>query len=163
MDLGCHAGAGSAARNQDATCPAHCYYHYWQSLHGVHFDLAITFWFFLQNLRYIWWFTWKRPWIHIRKACTNWWKQNLASTCIGTYGDNLVTEDFKISSPALVPAGQRDAQLSTVVATSVPRGIAIAMLEFSNWRTWHKLGRQAPSQCCQVTFSLINYCVICNY
>lgn len=129
---------------------------------GLHFDLAIAFWFFL-NLRYVWWFTWKRPWVHIRMSCTNWWKQNLASTCIGTYGDNLVKEDFKIIFPALVHAGQCDAQLSTVVATSVPRAIAIAVLEISNWRTWHKPGRQAPSQCCQVTFSLINYCVICNY
>lgn len=121
---------------------------------GLHFDLAIAFWVFLQNFCYIWWYTWKRPLIHICKSCNNWWKQNLASTCIGTYGDNLVTEDFKISFPVLGHIGQRDAPCSTNVAASVPSGIAVAVLEISNWRTWHKLGRQAPSQCCQVTFSL---------
>jgi hypothetical protein len=48
----------------------------------------------------------------------------LASTFIGTCVENSVTEDFKISFPALGHTGQCDAACSTNVAASMPGRIA---------------------------------------
>jgi hypothetical protein len=90
------------------------------------------------------------------------WKHNISRTHHGRCGDNWVREYVEISSLRL------EMRLHTTFCvleccSQHDRG------GVTDWRKWHEPGRQAPSQycreysVCQVSFSLVNDCVVYNY